>query len=198
MKRFFFFAVFAFSAAFPLAAQQSYPSYRPRSSTPQQPARDATAYFEELAGQVNVKLNQVQDENAMLETKILELEQQVRDMAEINQRLAGQVSELEKRLAASESAYDGQIRKILAQIEKIDSRPLPPPPPPASSGGRGSAASSQDSFSGEYEVYEVQAGATLSVISQAYGVPVREIKRANNLKSDNIYVGQKLKIPVSR
>lgn len=187
MKRVLSFAVFALAAALPLAAQQ----YRRPMPNSNPPGRDAMAYVEELAGQVNVKLNQVQDENAMLETKIMDLEQQVRSMAEINQRLVRQVAELEKRLAASESTYDGQFRKILSQMDKIDSRPIPPPPAlPRGSG--------QNALPGEYEIYEVQAGATLSVISQAYGVPVRDIKRANNLKNDNIYVGQKLKIPVSR
>ncbi len=187
MKRILSFAVFALASALPLSAQQY---SRPQlNSNP--PGRDAMSYVEELAGQVNVKLNQVQDENAMLETKIMDLEQQVRSMAEINQRLVRQVAELEKRLSASESTYDGQFRKIISQMDKIDSRPLAPAPAPSRGSGQGALPA-------EYEIYEVQAGATLSVIAQAYGVSVRDIKRANNLKNDNIYVGQKLKIPVSR
>ena len=52
-----------------------------------------------------------------------------------------------------------------------------------------------------YDIYEVQKGATLSVIAQAYSeaygktVTVQEIKKANNLKSDMLQIGQKLKIP---
>jgi len=41
----------------------------------------------------------------------------------------------------------------------------------------------------------VEAGHTLSAIAQAYGTSVDAIKKANNLKSDSIYVGQKLFIP---
>jgi LysM repeat protein len=41
----------------------------------------------------------------------------------------------------------------------------------------------------------VQSGHTLSAIAQAYSTNVSAIKKANNLKSDNIYVGQKLFIP---
>ena len=47
----------------------------------------------------------------------------------------------------------------------------------------------------DYDIYEVQKGATLYVIAQAYGVTVSDIKKANNLKSDMLQVGQKLKIP---
>ena len=41
----------------------------------------------------------------------------------------------------------------------------------------------------------VESGHTLSAIAQAYGTTIGAIKKANNLKSDNIYVGQKLFIP---
>ena len=41
----------------------------------------------------------------------------------------------------------------------------------------------------------MQKGATLSVIATAYGVTVQDIKKANNLKSDVLQIGQKLKIP---
>ena len=41
----------------------------------------------------------------------------------------------------------------------------------------------------------VESGHTLSVIAQAYGTTVGAIKKSNDLKSDVIYVGQKLFIP---
>ena len=47
----------------------------------------------------------------------------------------------------------------------------------------------------EYEVYVVQRGATLSAISRAYGVSVDAIRKANNMTSDVLRVGQSLKIP---
>jgi N-acetylmuramoyl-L-alanine amidase len=42
----------------------------------------------------------------------------------------------------------------------------------------------------------VQAGDTLWGISQKYGVTIEQIKEANGLTSDTIYVGQKLIIPI--
>ena len=43
--------------------------------------------------------------------------------------------------------------------------------------------------------YVVQKGDTLYSIGRRYGVTVAQIKTANNLKSDTIYVGQRLLIP---
>ena len=47
----------------------------------------------------------------------------------------------------------------------------------------------------DYEEYVVQKGATLTAISKAYGVSIESIRQANNLKSDLLRVGDRLKIP---
>ena len=41
----------------------------------------------------------------------------------------------------------------------------------------------------------VESGHTLSAIAVAYGSTVKAIQEANQLSSDNIYIGQKLFIP---
>ena len=61
-------------------------------------------------------------------------------------------------------------------VEKKDVKPLPPP-------------------EGEYTVYIVQRGDYLAKISKKYNVTINSIKRLNNLKDDNIRIGQKLKLP---
>lgn len=43
--------------------------------------------------------------------------------------------------------------------------------------------------------HKVRKGETLSTIAQKYGTTIKKIKRANNIKGDNIYVGQRLIIP---
>ncbi len=43
--------------------------------------------------------------------------------------------------------------------------------------------------------HKVESGQTLSEIAKAYGVTVSKIKEANNLKNDNIRIGQTLFIP---
>ena len=61
-------------------------------------------------------------------------------------------------------------------VVKKAEKPLPPPEP-------------------EYTVYIVQRGDYLAKISKKYNVTINSIKRLNNLKDDNIRIGQKLKLP---
>jgi LysM repeat protein/D-Tyr-tRNAtyr deacylase len=48
---------------------------------------------------------------------------------------------------------------------------------------------------GQYDVYKVQAGDTLTLIAKKYNVSIDSIKTVNGLTSDNIYVGQVLNLP---
>lgn len=61
-------------------------------------------------------------------------------------------------------------------VVKKEDKSLPPPEP-------------------EYTVYIVQRGDYLAKISKKYNVTINSIKRLNNLKDDNIRIGQKLKLP---
>ncbi len=46
-------------------------------------------------------------------------------------------------------------------------------------------------------IYQVKSGDALSRLAKKHGVSMAELRRINNLKSDNIQIGQKLKIPQS-
>ena len=48
----------------------------------------------------------------------------------------------------------------------------------------------------ETKTHVVQSGEYLTKIAQQYGIPIAEILKANNLKSDKILVGQTLLIPI--
>lgn len=47
----------------------------------------------------------------------------------------------------------------------------------------------------ETTYHKVRKGETLSTIAQRYGTTIKKLRRANNIKGDNIYVGQRLIIP---
>lgn len=71
--------------------------------------------------------------------------------------------------------------------------PAPTTPAVAAQGSNGVPAT--DTATGE-PVYTVKSGDTLIRIAQDHKTSVRAIRTANNLKTDSIKVGQKLKIPV--
>ena len=158
-------------------------------------SRGSARYAEELTAALSRQVQAVQDENARMEMQIAELERKLQSVERENKELVEMVSQLKRQAAAESAARDEQIRKLSDQIVKLAS--LPPPAPAAPTSRKGSSSSSSESggFT-EYEEYEVVQGATLSAIAAAYKVSVSDIKKANNLKSDILRVGQKLKIPV--
>ena len=76
------------------------------------------------------------------------------------------------------------VRDLSGRIAKIQ-----PPPAPAP------RHETRRTVIGPHNEYVVEAGDTLSLISQATGVPIRKIKEMNNLKNDNLRIGQKLMLP---
>jgi len=146
--------------------------------------RDIVSYVEELAGNTAAQLRAVQDENAELETRVIALERKLAELQETNQKLLNEIASVKRQASADADAHEAQLKAINSKLDKLAS--MPPPtvtvPTPVST-------------EAEYDIYEVQKGATLSVIAKAYEVTVQDIKKANNLKSDMLQVGQKLKIP---
>ena len=55
---------------------------------------------------------------------------------------------------------------------------------------------SQKSKRKSFMVYRVKRGDTLVKIAKKFKISLKDLKKINNLKSDKLYVGQKLKIPV--
>ena len=150
-----------------------------RSST----RRDIVSYVEELAGNTAAQLKSVQDENAELETRVIELERKIASLQETNKQLLNEIAAVKRQSAADADAREAQMKAILTKIDKLAATPVTVTVP------------TPVSTAPEYDIYEVQKGATLSVIAKAYEVTVDDIRKANNLKSDVLQIGQKLKIP---
>ena len=146
--------------------------------------RDIVSYVEELAGNTAAQLRAVQDENAELETRLIALERKLAELQETNQKLLNEIAVVKRQASADADAREAQMKTILSKIDKLAATPPPTVTVPT-----------PVSTEAEYDIYEVQKGATLSVIAKAYEVTVQDIKKANNLKSDMLQVGQKLKIP---
>lgn len=128
------------------------------------------------------------------------------------------ISQLDQRISAIDAARkrDNEviINQVTAEIQKlggsaagISRRASSPSPTPAarvpsgkrvaSSPGAAGAGGAPATAAGGEQGYEhlVEKGQYLSTIAKAYGVTIDQIKKANNLKNDTLYVGQKLFIP---
>jgi len=83
----------------------------------------------------------------------------------------------------------------------VDPRRLKPgqkiviPPAATPSPGTGASAATTPATAGQETIYVVKSGDTLTKIARQFGVTVNAIRRANNLTTDRIKVGNKLKIP---
>jgi membrane-bound lytic murein transglycosylase D len=77
------------------------------------------------------------------------------------------------------------VEKEVIELKKVEAKPVQPVPP---------KKTITPSFS---QVYRVQRGDTLYSIAKRYKVGVRSLKNWNNLRSNRIYPGQKLKIYAS-
>jgi LysM repeat protein len=67
--------------------------------------------------------------------------------------------------------------------------------PASANGVSTTSTTSSDVSTGETTVYTVKSGDALEKIARNFGTTAKAIKAANNLKTDRINVGQKLKIP---
>jgi LysM repeat protein len=193
-----FFAAAALSAPFVSAqtAQSSGATTQPSTTR-----RDIVSYVEELAGNTAAQLRVVQDENAELETRIIELERKLSSLQETNKQLQNEIAAVRRQAATDAENHETQMRSLESQMKNISSKidklaaTIAATPPPSAS------VPTPVSAAVEYDIYEVQKNATLSAIAKAYSdaygktVTVQEIKKANNLKSDTLQIGQKLKIP---
>ena len=74
---------------------------------------------------------------------------------------------------------------------------IPAPAKAVASTPSGSSSASPEQANIDH-MYKVQSGDTLIKIASNHHTNVKAIRAANNLKTDRIVVGQKLKIPVKR
>lgn len=102
--------------------------------------------------------------------------------------LRDHLSALERQIQTVDSARASDRQTLYADLSKKIDQAMK-----ALSASRPAPAPQKTSQTGIEHV--VQAGETLSLIAQAYGKKIADIKAANNLKNDVIRIGQKLFIP---
>jgi LysM repeat protein len=148
--------------------------------TPQKRQQDvarqqaASRYTEERINRLQGQLESIEMENARLMQELQQLRSE-------NRSYSSQISQLNSSMQALEAKQAREMQEVISRVGgMLKKTTAPQPSGPSRGAGR---------------EHVVESGHTLSAIAQAYGTSIGAIKKANNLKSDNIYVGQKLFIP---
>ncbi len=164
---------------------------------------DDSSLVRELAA-MRADFRVLQEENQKLALRMENLERenlakdaQLKELQSLLSVLDGQISSADKQwsermenLKRNMDAERDQRRKqleslssnVAQELSRVQNRPLPQTPPPAPAGN--------------FKEFVIQKGDTLSTIATATGTTVTQLKQFNGLQSDNIRIGQVLKIPV--
>ena len=143
--------------------------------------QQAYAEMQRVSGQVDVlqtNLNELQDRVGRLEGG--------GDSKGIRQEidaLKAAVADIRRQLQSQRGEI---VRDLTGRISKMQQQVAPAPRP---------VEKKEKVVLGPHREYVVQAGDNLTIISEAFGVSVSKIKEMNNLKNDNLRVGQKLNLP---
>jgi LysM repeat protein len=149
--------------------------------TPQQ--RKQTAAREQAVSRHNDE--QIQRMRGQLESAEMENARLMQDMQQLRndvQSYNSAIARLNSSMQSLEAKQAREMNELIKRVEGLLKKSVASRPAPSQSRGAG-------------REHVVEAGHTLSAIASAYGTTVKAIKSSNNLKSDSIYVGQKLFIP---
>jgi len=133
---------------------------------------------------LNERINGIQMDQQALTREVEALRRAPREDLATKNRL----DTLERQLQALDSARESDRREIVTELSRKVATIVG-----GASGGGSSGRGGSSSDTG-YE-HVVKSGETLSAIAAAYKSSTAAIKRANNLSSDMVRVGQKLFIP---
>lgn len=144
--------------------------------------QQAYAEMQRVSGQVDVLQSNLND----LQRRVGALEGGG-DSKGIRQEIESLKASVADLRTAMRNQRDEIVRDLSARLAKMQAAAPAPAPAPAPTPTK--------VVIGPHQEYTVQAGDTLSLISQAFGTTVAKIKEMNGLKNDNLRIGQKLKLP---
>ncbi|MGN0832781.1 MAG: LysM peptidoglycan-binding domain-containing protein [Kiritimatiellia bacterium] len=140
--------------------------------------QQAYAEMQRVSGQVDV----LQSNLNSLQRRVVSLEGggDTRGIWQEIEALKSAVAELRRAL---QSQREEIVRDLSGRIAKLQGPAAAPKP------------TVERKVVGPHLEYTVQPGDTLSLIAQAFNTSVAKIREMNNLKGDNLRIGQKLNLP---
>ena len=145
--------------------------------------QQAYAEMQRVSGQVDVIQSNLSD----LQQRVGKLEGggDTRGIRQEIDALKAAVAELRREMQSQRGEIVRDLSGRIKQIQAAATPPPPPPPPPQA----------KPAYSGPCKEYFVEKGDTLSVIAEAFNTKVSVLRSMNNLKSDNLRIGQKILVP---
>lgn len=139
--------------------------------------QQAYAEMQRVTGQIDVLQANFND----LQTRVGRLESgnNTRSLQAEIEALKASVAELRRELQSQRGEI---VKDLTGKISKIQAAQAPVVP-------------AKPVYKGPTADYTVQSGDTLSLISQAFGTTVKQIKEMNGLKGDTLRVGQTIVVP---
>lgn len=144
--------------------------------------QQAMAEMQRVSGQIDVIQNNFDD----LARRVSRLEAGGGETQSLRQEinaLRGTVAELRRQL---ENQRGEIVRDISGRIAKMQ----PPPPPPQEK-----RTVRKTVVTAPHYEYTIKNGDSLFLVAKAFNTSVQKIRDMNNLKNDNLRVGQKIKVP---
>ena len=145
-----------------------------------------------IVQQAYAEMQRVQGQISVLESNVNDLSARVGRLESGNdganlrrevEALRAEVASLRRQLGSQRTEI---VNDLSGRISKMQAAQAPAAP---------RAPAPKKAVVGPHREYTVEPGDTLSVISEATGVPVRRIREMNGLKGDMLRVGQKLVLP---
>jgi len=154
----------------------------------QQTINEQLSILDERVSKLRADVDAVQFNQQQIQQDIRQIQAQQEELRRAGPSAsANDIQALDARVRALDAARENDKKVILDQLAKELA---------AVGGTRSGAppASSPPATSNDNE-HVVQKGETLTSIAKTHGVSVAELRKANNLTSDALKVGQKLVIP---
>lgn len=144
-----------------------------------------TAVLEEKINKLSAQFEDLQYRQQKTEKAVESIQADIKEL----RRNTGTASSddlktLEARIAAVDAARQKDKQVIVDELAKQ-----------LAALGTGTKPPKHTALTGDAKEHTVQKGEYLAVIARKYGVTIAELRKANNLASDELKIGQKLTIP---
>ena len=146
-----------------------------------------------IVQQAYAEMQRVQGQISVIESNLNDLSARVAKLESGNdsaglrrevEALRAEVASLKRQLGSQRTEI---VNDLSGRISKMQAQ--------QNSAPRSQAQPKKSAVVGPHREYVVESGDTLSVISEATGVPIKKIREMNGLKGDMLRVGQKLMLP---